>query len=130
MEDKRGRKDTREEAAESQKSATPRPEYATAVSLVCTHGERREVVVHVQDLRDAVPHGADDAVDHVHHTVGRHLVTVDDPGAVHRDHLHGECHYNLAQTCVKLRLFPSTVLQNLCDLLTTVGPVPQETPGL
>lgn len=46
-----------------------------------------EVLVHIQDFFDGVAHGGDDAIDDMHHAVGGHLVTVDNPGTVHRHYL-------------------------------------------
>ena len=48
-----------------------------------TYVEGGEVIVDVQDILDGAGHGADDPVDHMHHAVCGHLVTVDDSGTVH-----------------------------------------------
>lgn len=64
-----------------------RQRSARAVYLAYIEG--RELVIDIQLVLDGVAHGADDPVDDVHHAVGGHLVTVDDPGAVHRHDLRG-----------------------------------------
>lgn len=49
-----------------------------------------ELIIDIQNLLDGVAHSTDDPINDVHHTVGGHLITVDDPGAIHRHNLHRE----------------------------------------
>lgn len=51
--------------------------------------EGGEVISVVQDFLDGISCHSDDSVNNVHHTVGGHLVSMDDPGTV-------DCH-NLLQ---------------------------------
>lgn len=48
----------------------------------CPYIEGGEVIGVVQDFFDGVSCHSDDSVDNVHHTVGGHLISMDDPGTV------------------------------------------------
>lgn len=49
--------------------------------------EGGEIIGIVQDFLDRVSCHSDDSVDNVHHTIGGHLVSMDNPGTVHRHNL-------------------------------------------
>lgn len=53
-----------------------------------TYIEGGEVIRDIQGVLDGVSHSADDPIDHMHHSVCGHLVTVDDPGTVYCHNLH------------------------------------------
>lgn len=63
----------------------------------CTYAEGGELIVDIQDVLDGVAHAADHPINHVHHAVRGHLVTVDDPGTVHGNDLHREDIYRTLQ---------------------------------
>lgn len=52
-----------------------------------SHPERREVVLSLNEVLNGGADLGEDAVDDVHHAVGRDLVPVDDARAVHSDDL-------------------------------------------
>lgn len=55
-----------------------------------TYSKSGEIFVVFQIVLDGVAHRADDSINDVHHTVFGHLVSVDDPGTVHRHNLDRE----------------------------------------
>lgn len=56
-------------------------------TAACVYPERREVVLCFNEVLDGGANLCEDAVNDVHDAVGGDLVPVDDPSAVHRDHL-------------------------------------------
>lgn len=53
----------------------------------CTHTQRLQIIVNVEDRVHVVGDGGDDSIDHVDNAVGGVLVRFDQTSAVHRHNL-------------------------------------------
>lgn len=56
-------------------------------SFLKTYAQSTQVFVHFDHILNSVANSCDDAVNDVDHSIGGHLVTVNDPGTVHCDNL-------------------------------------------
>lgn len=56
-------------------------------SFLKTYAQSTQVIVHFDHILNSVANSCDDAVNDVDHSIGGHLVTVNDSGTVHCDNL-------------------------------------------
>lgn len=58
---------------------------------MCTHIQSCQVFLNRNDILDGISNSADDTVNDMDNSIGCNLVAIDNPGTVHRHHLHITC---------------------------------------
>lgn len=53
-----------------------------------TYIQRRQIFLNIQHILNGVAHSSDNTIYNMHHSVGGHLVTMNDPSTVDSNHLY------------------------------------------
>lgn len=52
-----------------------------------TYIQRRQIILNVKHILNGVAHSSDNTINDMHHSIGGHLVPMNDPGTVDCNHL-------------------------------------------